>query len=131
MEAVTTFAHRFASERGQNAHLVFASDNQIFNTTRADLTNALSGYVGARTSFIERDPHGDRVSYYTRRLEYLRPNLVEIAGHDPATGPAGITPGHVKAALQSLHYRLVYEFTLPDGQRASLWYHVQSLLVRA
>jgi len=130
MEAVTTFAYRYASKRGQTPYLVFASDNQIFNTTRADLANALSENVGARTSFIERDPNGDRVSYYKDRLEYLKPNFVEIAQHDPATGPTGITPQHVATALQSLHYRRVHEFTLPDGSGASLWYHGQPALSR-
>jgi hypothetical protein len=130
METVTTFARRYAFERDQTPYVVFGSDNQIFNTTRADLANALSGNVGARTSFIERDPNGDRVSYYRRRLEYLKPNFVEIAQHDPATGPTGITPGHVATALQALHYRRVYESTLPDGQRASLWYHGQPALSR-
>jgi hypothetical protein len=127
---VTTFAYRYASKRGQTPYLVFASDNQIFNTTRADLANALSGNAGARASFIERDPNGDRAGYYARRLEYLKPNLVEIAGHDPATDPAAITPRHVANALQALHYRRVYEFALPDGQRGSLWYHAQPALSR-
>lgn len=131
MEGVTTFARRYASERGQTPYLVFASDNQIFNTTRADLANALSGSVGARTSFIERDPKGDRVAYYARRLEYLRPNFVEIAQHDPAGRTAGITPERVATALRSLHYRRVYLFALPDGHRGSLWYRRQPALSRS
>lgn len=131
MERVTTFAHGYASKRHERLYLVFGSDNQIFNTTRADLANALSGFVGARSSFIERDPDRDRVSYYTQRLEYLKPNFVEIAQHEPGAGAAGISPRRVITALESLHYRRVDEFTLPDGRAASLWYHEQSALSRA
>jgi len=130
MEAVTAFARRYALERGETPYLVFGSDDQIFNTTRADLANALSGDNGARSSFIEGDPHGDRVSYYRGRLELLRPNFVEIAQHQPTTGLSGITPRHVEAAARSLHYRWVYAFTLPDGRRASLWYREQAMLAR-
>lgn len=125
MKTVTTFASRYAADRGQTPYVVFASDDGIFNTTRADLANALSGFRRARSSFIEGDPGGDRVSYYRGRLEYLKPNFVEIAQPHPASGPPGITPRAVAIAAESLHFRRVYEFRLPDGRRASLWYRRQ------
>jgi hypothetical protein len=32
------------------------------------------------------------------------------------------------SAARALHYRRVYEFTLPDGRHASLWYRQQRSL---
>jgi hypothetical protein len=130
MQAVTSFANRYAFERGQTPYVLFGSDDQIFNTTRANLANALSGNNGARSDFIEVDPGGDRVNYYRARLEYLRPNFVEIAQHPPVGGSAGLTPRYVAIAAQSLDYRRVYGFALPDGRRASLWYRRQPTLAR-
>jgi hypothetical protein len=127
MQTVTTFADRFARDRGQTPYVLFGSDDQIFNTTRADLANALSGNNAARSSFIEPDPDGDRISYYRSRLNYLKPNFIEVAQRPP-TGAAQITPQYVVSAARALHYRRVYEFTLPDGRHASLWYRQQRSL---
>jgi hypothetical protein len=131
MDALTTFASRYASDRRQTPYVVFGSDDQIFNTTRADLSNALSGTNGARSAVMEIQPGSDQVSYYRRQLESLKPNFVEIAQRPPVGGSVEITPRNVLVAAQSLNYRHVYGLTLPDGRRASLWYRLQPTLAEA
>jgi 4-amino-4-deoxy-L-arabinose transferase-like glycosyltransferase len=128
MRELTSFASRYAAERGQTPYIVFGSDDPIFNTTRATLTNALSGNDGARSNFIELDAGGDRVAYYRDRLDYLKPNFVEIAQRPLVGSSAGITPRYVAEAVRLLRYRPIYRFTLPDHRRASLWYREQESL---
>jgi 4-amino-4-deoxy-L-arabinose transferase-like glycosyltransferase len=128
MQEMTTFAARYAAKRGQIPYIVFGTDDAIFNATRASLVNALSGNTGARSGMIEVDPGSDLVGYYRSRLEFLKPNFVEIAEPHRIGGVALITPQRMATAAQSLHYRRIYRFTLPDGRRGTLWYREQRTL---
>jgi hypothetical protein len=131
MHALTTFTGRYASERSQIPSVVFGSDDQIFNTTRYELAEALWPNHAAHSNFIGVGADSDRVSYYRARLEYLKPNFVEIAQHRPRRGVTGITQRYVTVAVRSLRYRQVYRFRLPDGRQAGLWYRQQPTLVRS
>jgi hypothetical protein len=130
MHALTTFASSYALERRQTPRVVFATDDQIFNTTRFELAAALSVDNAAQSSLIGSGPDTDRVSHYRARLEYLKPNFIEIAPPVPRRGRVGITQMFVTVAARSLRYRQVYRFSLPDGRRGALWYREQPALVR-
>jgi hypothetical protein len=126
---MTSFAVRYAAARGQSAYVLFGSDDQIFNTTRATLSFALDGNGDARSNSIEV-PKGDRVRDYRSRIASLKPNFIEVAQRNPASVGAGISPRHVVIAMQSLRYRRVDRFTLPDGRHAELWYRRQPTLMQ-
>jgi 4-amino-4-deoxy-L-arabinose transferase-like glycosyltransferase len=127
MQAMTSFAVGYASERGQAAYVLFATDDAIFNTTRATLSFALAGNSAARSSSFPVEA-GDHVSDYRSRIANLKPNFVEVEQRNQVSGAAAITPSHVVLAIRSLNYRRVYRFRLPDGREAALWYRRQPTL---